>query len=276
MTHFLIIESNTPDHVARIEAQGRPSAAGYYAAALRSVDEACAISIANPYAGEQARLDGVDGVIFTGSAVSWSVDDLRAKPLIDAAEPIFASGLPLMGSCNGLHLGALMLGGAVGESPNGKEIGLARNIQLTQAGLDAPLMAGRQSGFAAPCVHRDEVTVLPKGAELLASNAHSKVQAMRYLGSGVDYFGVQYHPEYPTLALAGFVTDDDSIFNDGHALADDLAIAERDADAATRLGGTLTELTEAARITEIRNWMGYVQTLSPAKQSDNARHEVVA
>jgi len=42
--------------------------------------------------------------------------------------------------------------------------------------------------------HFDEVIELPQGSELLATNAHTKIQA--YINYGQRLFGTQFHPEF--------------------------------------------------------------------------------
>ena len=91
MTRLVIVESNTPDIVASDRKAGRLPAGDGYAAALTSIANIDTAVIA-PYAKEDADLDGVDGVVFTGSAVSWDTADSRAKPLATVMEAAFGRG----------------------------------------------------------------------------------------------------------------------------------------------------------------------------------------
>jgi GMP synthase-like glutamine amidotransferase len=72
-----------------------------------------------------------------------------------------------------------------------QEIGLCE-VDLTDTGRRDPLFAG----FAAPLEtfqwHGAEVSQLPDGAEVLATNAACPVQAFRY---GPHAYGLQYHVE---------------------------------------------------------------------------------
>ena len=81
--------------------------------------------VVNPYEGILNADDfaGVDGVVFTGSGVSWSTDAPEAACQRAAMELAFDAGLPSWGSCNGMQLAAVVLGGQVAASPNG--LGLA-------------------------------------------------------------------------------------------------------------------------------------------------------
>lgn len=119
------------------------------------------------------------------------------------------------------------------------------------------MMQGRHDGYCAPCIHRDEVQGLPDGAVLIASNAHSPVQVMSYHANGVDFWGMQYHPELPATAIAGYVRG--GFFAQGADLAADLRIAATDAAAVARLGGTLADLDKIIRTTELGNWLAHLQ-----------------
>lgn len=257
MPTILILESNTPQIVDRTRANGEATAAMNYEAALKANVSDVQVRVAEPYrtALTDSCLDGVDGVVFTGSGVSWSTDAPEAAALRDAGEKVFHAGLPTIGSCNGLQLAAVLLGGEVGASPKGMEIGLARDVKMTEAGREHAMMRGRADGYSVPCIHRDEVQRLPVGAVLIAANAHCPVQAMAYCANGVDFWGMQYHPEMTASAIAGSVQDKNSIFTEAGNLSTDLRLAETDADAAMRLGGTLRDLSESVRTTELANWL---------------------
>jgi GMP synthase (glutamine-hydrolysing) len=56
--------------------------------------------------------------------------------------------------------------------------------------------------FDAFISHDDEITHLPPGATLLASNAHSHVQAVSVAHKGGVFWGLQYHPEYDLREMA--------------------------------------------------------------------------
>ena len=254
MTTILIIESNSPDFIAR----GR-AASVFFVRTLLALDQTIDLRIAAPYQQPftAASLRGVDGVVFTGSGVAWATDAAEAAPLRDAMEIVFAAGRPTWGSCNGMQLASVVLGGAVAASPNGMEIGLARKLNLTAP--DHPMMAGRTPPFAVPCIHRDEVTRLPEGAVLIASNTHSPVQAMAYARSGVDFWGTQYHPEMTVEDIA-FGVRSRGIFKDKSSEIDDLERASLDDEAAHRVGTTVEEQAMPVRATELSNWLRHVRS----------------
>ena len=255
--HLLVIESNTPDLIAR----GSSGASGFMRA-LSRIAPKHPVSIFAPYSDILTKdiLDGIRGVLFSGASVPWSTSASEARPLRTVMEAVFDRGLPCWGSCNGMQLGAVVLGGDVGPSPNGMEIGVARNVTLTHAARNHPMMAGRPVRFAVPCIHRDEVTRLPDGAELMAGNDHSPIQAIAYSKHGISFWGTQYHPELGTPDIAGYLKTA-GLFQGQPSIENDLLDAPIDEDAAMRLGTSCSELSLAVRATELANW---IEKLKPA------------
>lgn len=241
-------------------ARGRRGAEGFEQAFQHLAPDAD-VRVVNPYAGFLNADDfaGVDGVVFTGSGVSWSTDAREAACQRAAMELAFDAGLPSWGSCNGMQLAAVVLGGQVAASPNGLEVGVARETRLTPAGQSHPQFKSRTAVFAVPCIHRDEVSRLPTGAIKLAENNHSEHQAFSYDQGDVSFWGAQYHPELRTTHVAYYLEDGDSIFAGKSALIADLNNAETDAHAAARLGTVPDALTVSYRTIELANWLAHVK-----------------
>lgn len=128
---------------------------------------------------------------------------------------------PFLGICLGHQLLADALGGTVGlmERP---EVGLL-DVELTEPGRADPLFAGIDPVIGTLQWHGAEVTRVPDGGEVLASNAASRVQAMRW---GRHAYGFQCHVEI-----------DDSTVGDWACVPEYKANLERmlGAGAATRL-----------------------------------------
>ncbi len=253
MPRILIIDSNPKDLNDVIRAEGGHGLGEGYAAVLSALREDLEITVVAPYDGEKTPdIKGFDGVVFTGSSVEWNTDDARAEPLARIMRDVFARGLPTLGSCNGMQLAASVLGGASDASPNGREDGLARDIRLTPEGKTHPMMAGRRDGYAVPCVHRDEVVRLPGGAELLAGNAHSNVQAFAYERDGVKFWGMQYHPEFTPEFVGAYMM---ATGRETDPQLPDLLKAQDDDAAAQRLGTTSEDQRLEGRTIELRNWL---------------------
>ncbi len=134
---------------------------------------------------------GADGIIISGSSRDAWNDDPGILRLLDFAREVTSRRQPVLGVCFGHQLLGRALGGDVGRNPAGWEVG-ATPVELTAEGRRSPLFAGFESEFAAIQSHRDAVFALPAVAKILATNAHSQIQAF---SADERIFGVQFHPE---------------------------------------------------------------------------------
>lgn len=158
--------------------------------------------------------DGFAGVMVTGSAamvtdrLDWS--ERSADWLREAAH----AGLPLLGICYGHQLLAHALGGEVGDSPNGREMGTVA-VDLTAAAASDPLFAGLPDPLIVQATHLQSVLRSPPGAVVLAGNAHDACHALRW---GESAWGVQFHPEFSALHMRGYIrARSDALANEGRS-----------------------------------------------------------
>jgi len=147
-------------------------------------------------------LGDFDGIAWTGSPLNAYHDTPEVTRQIAFARAAFQAGVPCFGSCWGLQVMMAGLGGKVRKNPKGSEMGVARSILLTEAGRAHPMYHGKSPVFDALCVHQDEVCDVPCGAEILAGNGISEVQAVSLRDGERSFWGVQYHPEYDLLQIA--------------------------------------------------------------------------
>ncbi len=251
---LLIVEGNPRDLIA----DGCPAYAKNFEETLSAIDDSLEFSVAEPFEEplNADALSEVSGVVFTGSSIAAAMDASECAPQREAMELVFRHGLPSWGSCAGLQLAATVLGGTIGASPKGVEVGLARELILTEMGQDHAMMTGRPTAsFAVPCIHRDEVQRLPVDATLLARNDHSPVQAFVYETDGIDFWGTQYHPELtPRVIAAGLRR-----MGGAEDLGKLLDVAEQDDASAEALGGQRAALAMPGRATELANWLEHVR-----------------
>jgi GMP synthase (glutamine-hydrolysing) len=203
---LLVIEGNTAEARAKqVEAGGTVMSEGY-AQLLRHLLPGAVVDIcyptdpgANLPGGD---LEGYDGAAITGSALNVYDGGAAVERQIELARAIMASRTPLFGSCWGLQVITVAAGGAVRVNPKGRELGIGRRIAVTEAGRDHPLYAGKATTFDAVTVHLDEVETLAPGTTVLATNAHSNVQAAEIRHDGGVAWAVQYHPEFSLADIA--------------------------------------------------------------------------
>ncbi|WP_268244944.1 glutamine amidotransferase [Cognatilysobacter bugurensis] len=205
---FLIIETGQPVASMRRH-RGFPH--WIRVAAGLGADEAVAVDVQRGDA--LPSRDGFAGVIVTGSGAMvtdrepWS--EATAQWLRDAAR----AGLPLFGICYGHQLIAHALGGEVGWHPDGREMGTVE-LELHDTALHDPLFTGLPERFAAQATHLQTVLRAPQGATVLARSVHDACHAFRW---GDRTWGVQFHPEFSTVHMRGYVrARRDALRNEGH------------------------------------------------------------
>jgi len=177
---------------------------------LRELDTFCEILPYNKFPKDDAD---VIGVILAGSP--YSVYDPEAFK-VDLTQ--FVGRLPVLGICYGAQFMAYNGGGNV-EPAGSREYG---RQNLTTINKKNPLFRGFEDNSQVWMSHGDTITVLPAGAEVIASTesvqyaayyvADSRMLPYGEKGAGKPVFGVQFHPEVfhsiqGTLLLKNFVVD---------------------------------------------------------------------
>ncbi len=151
------------------------------------------------------QAEGYDGFIWTGSNLTIYEDDPRVTRQIEFSRLIFGIGRPQFGSCWGLQMAAVAAGGEVRKNPRGREMGFARKLHLTAEGRRHPMYEGKPDVFDGFISHLDEVTRLPNGGVLLATNDHTRVQALEVRSGQGVFWATQYHPEYELAEMARLI-----------------------------------------------------------------------
>ena len=270
---FLVLDAYPQeDREALVEAGGT-QAGQLYERALVRIEAQAEVHVVRSADLECSFPSGRDlelfhGVAWSGSSLSVRRnEDPRIAQQIDFCRELLASGVPGFGSCFAAQLCAVAAGGECASNPRGREFGFARQVSLSAAGRAHPLYRGRPEVVDAPASHEDEIVRLPPGAELLASNSFSEVQAFAIEQGAGSFWAVQYHPEFdlhevatlcrlraPALARQGNFSDPEAAI----AYADDLEALHRDPSRrelarALRLGPDV--LDEELRTRELRNWV---------------------
>ncbi len=259
MLKILVVEGNSPALVADAGANGQTSNAENYGTVLHEICSEVQFEIFQPYLStdelDAEYLSQFDGAAFTGAGVDWSTSAPEAHPQRSAMECIFAANIPTIGSCNGLQLANVVLGGETAVSPDGLEIGLAKNIQLSEFGQQHLLHKGRRSGFSCTSIHRDQIARPPSGAQITAENEHS-IQGLVYELGGVKFWGLQYHPELSLQHIADYLYRERGLFSKQNTILEKVERAIENPDrGAEALGGIQQDLALPTRVTELRNWL---------------------
>ena len=214
-----------------------------------------------------ASIGQYDGIAWTGSSLTVHQPDPKVTPQIAFAKAAYEARVPGFGSCWAAQIAVVAAGGYCAVNPYGREMGIARKITLTGEGRGHPLYFGKKSVFDAYISHDDEITHLPPGAVLLASNDHTAVQAVAVTHKGGVFWGLQYHPEYDLHELARLCycrkqkLTDKGFFQDleaAQAFVDQLEALHQDPgrkDIAWLLGIDQDVMSDDVRLAEVRNWV---------------------
>ena len=207
--NIMIFQGSPEASQKAIVAVGARTNEAYFNESLKQFDSGVKTFTLNVVDGEKLpqgmALSDFDGVVITGSPLSTYEDVPAVHAQLELARAVFDAGIPTFGSCFGLQLMTAALGGTVRLNPRGREIGVARTIILNDAGRSHAMYRDKPQAFAALCSHQDEVSVLPEGGTVLASNAVSDVQAAEISRGEKCFWGVQYHPEFDFGIIAALV-----------------------------------------------------------------------
>ncbi|MEK9671026.1 MAG: type 1 glutamine amidotransferase [Rhodospirillaceae bacterium] len=275
---LVLAEGNGTDANDRLAAAGMGTNADQYVAAIRLFEPRADIFRVHPADAAVALPPGAalgdfDGLVIGGSGLfvrrDGNAPDVARQ--VDLVRSALEAGLPVLGSCWGLQVAVIAAGGDVGRSPNGREVGICRDIVRAGGDPADPFLAGKPPVYQSLAIHYDEVTQLPPGAKVLAANDHSPVQAATFEWGGGVFWGVQYHPEFDFPHMAGLIRSYGSdmvtqkIFADDAAMnrycrdLSELAAGDGSAadDAKARLSADEVVADPRERRREIANWLAF-------------------
>lgn len=155
---------------------------------IRELNVICEI---HPFSYVPQTLDGIRGIILSGSPCSVHDEGAPAPSL-----PIMDLEVPVLGVCYGAQWMAQNFGGLVGKSAS-REYGRAQFISKVPTDL---LLKGIEEESQVWMSHGDTITQLPKDAVLLGSTESVEVAAWKFADRPI--YALQFHPEV-THSLEG-------------------------------------------------------------------------
>jgi GMP synthase (glutamine-hydrolysing) len=160
----------------------------------------------NPIPPDGLGPEHYHGILWTGCNLTiYHLDDPRVTRQLEYAKQGYQAGTPAFGTCWGVQMAAVAAGGEVRANPRGREMGIARKIRLTSEGIQHPFLEGKPLVYTGFISHLDEITRLPPGASLLASNDFTHVQAVAVKHHKGSFWATQYHPEYDLHEVARLI-----------------------------------------------------------------------
>ena len=151
------------------------------------------------------NLDDFCGVVWTGSTLN--IYDMTPPIIrqIELAKLLLSKKNKIFGSCWGLQILSTAAGGVVNKNINGLEAIISKKIKLNKDGIAHQMYSKKPIIFDALCWHYDEIKTVPNNSTVLASNNHSAIQALSFKKDKSEFWGVQYHPEFSPLWIAGLM-----------------------------------------------------------------------
>jgi len=276
MLKILIVEGNEKALREKAAKEGSLAQSELYQKTLTALadDLICTIvypADENAVLPQQSELADFDGIVWTGSALNIYRRSPAVDRQVDFMKQAFREKTRIFGSCWGLEVAAVAAGGEVAANAKGREVGIARDIRITEEGLCHPMYRGKPPAFDAVAIHLDHVVQLPAGSKVLSGNEMSQVQAIEIKQRESLFWGVQYHPEFDLEYIAGLIRRynktliKEGIRKDEAAVemwAADLETAHHDEDGNDLkrqycLGSDV--LDPGSRLLELSNWLSYLR-----------------
>ena len=157
-------------------------------------------------------VDEQDAFLITGSPLSVRDGPGFLPELFEFIRACDAARKPLVGVCFGHQAIAAALGGAVGKSATGWNVGVERTVfNSTRPWMD-PVEDIDLFVF-----HEDQVTAAPEGCDILGASA---VNPCACLARGHHLFTTQSHPEFDARFMRALLTEERGLIGDAvHARA---------------------------------------------------------
>ena len=219
------------------------------------------IDVFNPCAEKSfdkilTKIQKYDGLIWGGSSLNIYNDCIEIRRQISFMKECFKNIKKILAICWGMQVAVTAAGGSVKKSANGAHIGIAKDIEINENGINHPLYQSKSRKFNSPAFNFDEVVSLPEGAIHLASNKINKIQSINFKSGISDIWGLQYHPEityHKMITLIKFRKD--RLINDRKCFKDELEIKNH----IKFIENEINKSKKDSRMLELKNWLNYLR-----------------
>ena len=257
---LLIVEGNTKEENVNFNNAGCVPQSQNFKKHIQKIESNSEIDIVEPIDDSSiakiiSSLKKYDGVVLTGSTLRLNEDVEEVKKHIEFAKICFKHEKKIFGACWGLQVTVMAAGGKCRVSPNGPHIGIAQDIQLTEAGKKHKIYFNKPEKFTTPAFNYDEVEIPPKDSILLASDKINKFQALHFYVGKSEIWGLQYHPEIPYDYMIKLIKQRSSgmieknVFKSQDLINQHVNFIEK----------AKLELSDDTRTIELKNWLNYLK-----------------
>ena len=205
-----------------------------------------------------ADLDDTDGIVSTGGHMSANGSHEWLEPEMELLRRADDADLCVIGLCLGCQILSRALGGEVGQLEDGIELGW-HEVAMTPAGAEDPVHAGIAWNSMQLHWHREQVTVPPDGARVLATSQRCPVQTWT---RGLRTYGFQYHVEAESDTIETWAREHPEDLLEAAVTIEELrAQTAAHFDASARLTGRLFESIALLLVPADKRYQGVVRDL---------------
>ncbi len=199
--NLLIVEGNNPKDSEVFIKAAKASCSENLKNIILKLEPKSNVTIINPGNDHETKnalenMDKFDGIIFTGGAMRLNDMTEEIKKHINFASNCFKYRNKILAICWGLQVCSTAAGGKVAPGKNGAHIGIATDVKINEAGKKNPIYKNKKFKFNTPAFNFDEVSELPAGSILLASDEVNKNMGVYFESGKSEVWGLQYHPDY--------------------------------------------------------------------------------
>lgn len=199
--NVLIVEGNNPKDSEVFIRAAKASCSENLKNIVLKLEPSSNVTIINPVNDDETskaleNMDQYNGVIFTGGAMRLNDMSDEIKKHINFASNCFKHNNKILAICWGLQVCSTAAGGKVAPGKNGAHIGIATDVEINENGKKNPIYKNKKLKFNTPAFNFDEVSELPKGATLLASDKVNNNMGVYFKSENSEVWGLQYHPDY--------------------------------------------------------------------------------
>ncbi len=258
--NLLVVEGNLQKENETFKKSGIPTHAESLRESLSYYSSDINIDIFNPCS--ELSFDKIfpnikkyNGLIWGGSSLNIYNDCIEIRRQISFMKECFKNIKNVLAICWGMQVAVTAAGGEVKKSSNGAHIGIAKDIEINENGLNHPLYILKNKKFNSPAFNFDEVVSLPMGSIHLASNKINKIQSINFKSGVSDIWGLQYHPEITYNKMISLIKlRKDRLINDRKCFKDEIEIQNH----INFIENEIKVSEKNSRMLELKNWLNYI------------------
>ena len=259
--NILVVEGNLQQENDNFKNNGIQTHAESLKDSLRYYTKDLNIDVFNPCSEKTfdnilPNLQKYDGLIWGGSSLNIYNDCIEIRRQISFMKECFQNIKKILAICWGMQVAVTAAGGEVKKSSNGAHIGIAKDIEINEKGLNHPLYISKSRKFNSPAFNFDEVVSLPRGAINLASNKINKIQSINFKSGISEVWGLQYHPEITYNKMITLIKfRKERLINDRKCFKDELEIKKH----IEFIENEIKRSKKESRMVELKNWLNYLR-----------------